>query len=80
MAVKICSTGGSCITCNNASMEGVKAGIKKAGRDGFICCDGDTKCVAVAQITTIEKVRLGEEGEEEQKRGEEEIEELTTFP
>ena len=84
MAVKICSTGGSCITCN-VSMEGVKTAIKKAGRDGFICCDSDTKCVAVAHITTIETVALGEEGqegEEEQKGGRsaEETEEMTTFP
>jgi hypothetical protein len=67
-------------------MEGVKTAIKKAGRDGFVCCDNDTKCVAVAQITTIETVSLGDEGQEgdeEQKggrRSEAEMQELTTFP
>ena len=86
MAVKICTTGGSCITCNTVSVAGVKETIKKAGRDGFVCCDNDTKCVAVAHITTIETVSLGDEGQEgdeEQtggRRSEEETEEMTTFP
>lgn len=82
MAVKICTTGGKCITCN-ATVAGVMTAIKKAGREGFVCCNSDSKCVAVAHITTVETVARGEEGEEEEKRGrrsEEETEEITTFP
>jgi hypothetical protein len=67
-------------------MAGVLATIKKAGRDGFVCCDSDTKCVAVAHITTIETVALGEDGQEGAegqkggRRSEAETEEMTAFP
>lgn len=84
MALKICTTGGNCITCRVSWDEFRKkyAEAKKKNQT-FYCCG--TKCVAIAHITTIVEVALGEEGEEGEEedkgggRSEEETEEITMF-
>ena len=76
MAVKICTTGGSCITCD-ASWAAVQKAIKGAKAKDFICCGHS--CAKVSQITTVEEVPREEGEEEEQKRGGRRSEKITTF-
>jgi hypothetical protein len=76
MAVKICTTGGSCIRCD-ASWEAVQKAIKGAKAKDFICCGHS--CAKVDQITTVEEVPREEVEEEQQRGGRRSTEEITTF-
>jgi hypothetical protein len=58
MAVKICTTGGSCITCSDRSTQQILDAVKEAKAGlGFVCCNGGRSCVAVGHITTITEAR-----------------------
>jgi hypothetical protein len=59
MAVKICTTGGACITCSDRTASQVVTAIEEAAKKGglFYCCGGGKLCVRIDQITTITEAR-----------------------
>jgi hypothetical protein len=67
MAVKICTTGGACITCSDRSAQQVVDAVKGGGM--FFCCEGGKKCVAISQITTVTETRAPDDGGDDDDRG-----------
>jgi hypothetical protein len=74
VATKICTVGGSCVTCGGFSAEEIRRLVEaeeKAGAKYFCCSSGDKMgCVRIEHITTITEVALDEEGEEIGEEGE----------